>query len=132
MLTALVLTLGLAADPTMMTLARGPASAIDEAQQVVARTEAEWDALWAEHAGREPRPEVDFSTDMVAAVFLGTRPTAGFGAEILGARTDGDTLVIEWVERRPARGELVGQILTSPFHIVTLPRHAGPVRFQKQ
>jgi hypothetical protein len=41
-------------------------------------------------------------------------------------------LVIEYVERRPDPGGIVAQFLTSPFHIVKLPRHTGPVQFQKR
>jgi len=132
MFMAFVLLLTLAADPAVTIIASGPASGVGEARQVTARTDSEWAALWTSHAGESSRPAVDFSTGMVAAVFLGTRPTSGFAVEVLGAHTEDGTLVIEYVERRPGRGGLVGQVLTSPFQIVRLPRHEGEVRFQKQ
>ena len=75
---------------------------------------------------------MDFSKHAVAAVFLGTRMTGGFSVEIVGTRRDGDTLAIEYAERRPDSDAIVAQVLTSPFHIVTVPRHQGPVRFQKR
>lgn len=124
--------LALAADPGLATVARGPMSGVARSQQIVARTEAEWAALWKSHAGAQPAPTVDLSTDMVLAVFLGTRPTAGFSVEIVGTRRDADALVIEYVEQRPGRDAIAAQVLTSPFHIVTLPRYAGPVRFEKR
>jgi hypothetical protein len=132
MLTALILMLTLAADPALTTIARGPASAVDEAREATALTEVDWEALWTAHAGRAPLPEVDFSTEMVVAVFLGTRPTGGFGVEIIGAHTENGALVVEYVERRPGRGGFVAQVLTTPFHIVKVPRHEGAVRFLKQ
>jgi hypothetical protein len=67
---------------------------------------------------------------MVAAVFLGARPTGGYGVEITGTRRDGDTLVVEFVERRPGPDAIVTQALTAPYHIVTLPRHEGAVVFR--
>jgi hypothetical protein len=66
---------------------------------------------------------------MVVGVFLGTKPSTGYEVEIVGARVDGETLVVEYVQRQPKRGMMAAQILTEPFHLVTLPRHAGQVRF---
>ena len=34
-------------------------------------------------------------------------------------------------ERRPARGDVSAQVLTSPAHIVALPKMAGSIRFEK-
>jgi hypothetical protein len=112
-------------------VAQGLNSGIDDTRAVVVRSQAEWDALWKSHAGVQPAPSVDFARELVAAVFLGTRPTAGFTAEITGYRRDGSALIVEYVERGPAADGLVAQVLTSPFHIVKLPRFDGPVRFQK-
>ena len=74
-------------------------------------------------------PAVDFATKMVVGVFLGTKPTAGYGVEIVGVKTDGDALVVEYTERPPGRGTMAAQILTQPFHMVSVPRHEGTVRF---
>ncbi len=112
------------------TVAQGPSSGVEEPRQVVVRSPAEWDTLWKAHAGPQTAPAVDFSTSMVAAVFLGTRPSGGFRAEIVGVRRENDALVVEYVERRPAADAIVTQVLTSPFHIVTLPRFGGPIRFR--
>ena len=115
----------------MAIVAQGPASAVDSPREVVVRTLPEWEALWKSHAGPQPAPVVDFSTNLVAAVFLGTRPTAGFSVDILATRRENDALVVEYVERAPAPDAIVAQILTSPFHVVKLPRFDGPVRFRK-
>ena len=53
-------------------------SGIDTPQQTVARTAAEFEALWKKHAPGQTVPTVDFTKQMVLAVFLGTRPTGGF------------------------------------------------------
>lgn len=119
-------------DPSgLRTVSRETMSRVDEPREVVIRTLEEWTALWRAHAGDAPAPTVDFATSTVVAVFLGTRPTAGFHVEITGARRDDVGWVVEWSERRPARGDVTAQILTSPAHIVAMPKAAGAIRFEK-
>ena len=117
--------------PPVATVGEGSSSGIDEPNTVIVRSAAEWDALWNSHAGPQPAPAVDFSLNVVAAAFLGIRPTAGYRVEIVGTRRENDALVVEYVERRPAADAIVLQVLTSPFHIVTLPRFNGPIRFRR-
>jgi hypothetical protein len=38
---------------------------------------------------------------------------------------------VEYRERRPPPGTLVAQVLTSPFHLVRVPRQTGPVEFRR-
>lgn len=129
LLLAVVVQAGPAPSP-IATVARGD-SGIEDAREAVARTAEEWAKLWPEHAGNKPAPRIDFATRMVVAVFLGTRPSAGYAVEITGTRADGAGLVVQWAERRPERGMVAAQILTSPAHIVSVPRVAGPIRFEK-
>lgn len=114
----------------MTTIAQGSSSAIDEARQVVARNVAEWRELWTLHGNPGPLPVVDFSSEMAVAVFLGTRPTGGYAVEVLGYRRDGESVVVEYAERAPDPERLVTQALTAPFHVITMPRHEGAVRFR--
>src|SRR4029453_11878773 len=96
-----IVMLALAADPTITTVMRGPMSAVEDSKQVAARTGGEWTTLWRSHASAQTPPAVDFSTDMVAAVFMGTQPTGGFSVEIVATRREADALIIEYVERQP-------------------------------
>ena len=118
--------------PAMQTISRDSMSNVDAPRQAVARTPAEWATLWRQHAGDKPAPKVDFATATVVAVFLGTRPTAGFQVEIVGTRAEGDALVVQWSERRPAADLVTAQILTSPAHIVAIPKVVGEIRFEKK
>lgn len=120
-----------APSPSVATVAQGSSSSVDEPRQVVARTPAEWEAIWKSHAGAQALPAVDFSTSMVAAVFLGTRPTGGFRVDIEGTRQEAGVLVIDYVERAPGADTIVTQVLTSPFHIVRIPRNDGATRFRR-
>jgi hypothetical protein len=117
--------------PPIATVVEGSSSGFDEPNTVIVRSAAEWGALWKSHAGPQPAPAVDFSMNVVAAVFSGMRPTAGYRVEIVGTRRENDSLVVEYVERRPPADAIVLQVLTSPFHIVTLTRFDGPIRFRR-
>jgi len=66
---------------------------------------------------------------VAAAAFAGQRPMAGCAIEITDAIAErgGVRLIVE--ERAPGPGMLAAQILTSPFHIVSLPRTSGEVRW---
>ena len=97
-----------AAVPTQVTVvSREMMSMVDEPKQAVARSAAEWAGLWRQHAGDKPLPPVDFGSRTVVAVFLGTRPSAGFAADITGVREANGVLVVEWQERRPEQGSCV-------------------------
>ena len=111
------------------TVAKGDASEQQTARQVTVRTAAEWKALWKDHAPTAKMPAVDFSKDMVVGVFLGSKPSAGHDVEIVGVRMEEKDLIVEYVQKQPGRGTLAAQILTEPYHLVSVPRYAGNVRF---
>jgi len=112
-------------------VARGPQSGVATHREMIARTEDEWAALWKSLPLTRPAPKVSFANTMIAAVFLGERPTAGYGVEIVGVKADGEVLVIEYVERRPGDGVSGAQVLTTPFAVAGVPMHQGDVRFVK-
>lgn len=117
--------------PPVQVVARESMSMVDEPKQAVARTAAEWAALWRQHAGEQPLPKVDLATRTVVAVFLGSRSSAGFSVEVTGVRQAGGVLIVEWQERRPERGQVSAQVLTSPGIIATVPKFAGEIKFEK-
>ena len=113
------------------TVHRDGSSGIEDARQVVVRTAGEWTKLWREHGGNQPEPRIDFATRTVIAIFLGTRPSAGYAVEIVGTRADGAGLVVEWREGKPERGMVAAQIMTAPAHIVSVPKVSGPIRVEQ-
>jgi protease stability complex PrcB-like protein len=117
--------------PSIRTVGKGPMSAIDEPRQVAVRSAAEWGTLWKENGANAPLPAVDFSREMVVGVFLGSRPTAGYGVEIVRGIGNAGALVIEYVETRPSRDSVTAQILTSPYHLAAMPKHDGTITFKK-
>jgi len=112
------------------TIAKGDGSRIVEPQRLIARERAAFSAIWAAHAGPEgPEPVVNFDTRMVAAVFAGERPTPGFEVAVTGTRVDGAALHVLVAEQSPDPAMVSAQIIVSPFHIVSLPKHEGEIRF---
>jgi len=115
----------------MVTVAQDLMSGIERPQQVTVQDDTAWASLWRAHAGDGLPPSIDFGTQTVLAVFLGTRTSGGFEVEITGVREDGGVTVVQWVEHRPAPGQVAAMIITSPAHIVAVPRVAGEVRFER-
>lgn len=133
-LTAMMLTFAMQAasqPPAVHVLSREAMSQVEEPGQAVARTAAEFATLWKKHAGDKPAPAVNFRSSMVVAVFLGTRSSAGYQAEIIRTRPAGGTLIVEWQERKPQRGDVSAQVLTSPAVFARLPKFKGEIKFEK-
>ena len=118
-------------DVPIRTVDKGTQSGVDAARTVVARTPEEWTAVWRAHAPEKPAPAVDFTREMIVGVFLGTRPTAGYGVEIAGAREDAGGLVVQYREGSPPRDAMTAQVLTMPYHLVAVPKREGEVKFEK-
>jgi len=118
-----------ASDPQAMTqvyfqtIARGYRSGVRTPLQVVARTEAEWNALLRQHSSIQatplPLPVIDFDKQIVVGLFLGDKPTGGYDVEVMRViQGNNDELVIYHREKSPTAGSLTTQSLTQPFHIV--------------
>jgi hypothetical protein len=117
--------------PAMKTIEKGDHSNMDDAKQVAVRTAAAFKQLWQQHSPDRPLPAVDFSKAMVVGVFLGSRPTAGYTLEIVSAIQANGTLVVRYREAVPPAGTMTAQVITSPFHLVSVPLFAGDVKFEK-
>lgn len=118
--------------PSLRTLDKGTQSNIDDRLTATARSDAEWSALWKKHNYDKPAPQVDFAKEMVVAVFMGSRPSAGFAVEITGADDRDGKLVVRYRESAPGSGAVTAQVLTAPYHIAAIPKSAAVVTFQKE
>ena len=118
--------------PTVRTIEKGDQSNIDDAKQVLVRTEAEWTKLWQQHNADRPRPAVDFSKEMVVGVFMGSRPNAGFSTAVISATAGNGTLIVRYKETKPGPSSVSAQILTFPYHLVAIPKaDVKDVKFEK-
>jgi hypothetical protein len=112
------------------TVASGRSSQIDEPREVVIRTHQEWLAFWKTHS-TQPAPDIDFSKSMIAGIFIGMRPTGGYGVGIVAVRRSGATAVVEYVSSIPDKNQIVIQMLSSPFHLIAIPAGIGKVEFKR-
>lgn len=113
----------------IITVARGALSGIERPRQVAIQDETGWRALWKEHAPEADPPRVDFTTRTVLAVFLGSRMTAGYAVELTGVERGEHEAVVHVKESRPGRDQMLAQVITTPFLIVSVPRLHGSIRF---
>jgi hypothetical protein len=94
--------------------------------QLVARNDAEWQGLATLFGLRPPVPPIDFARQMVVAVGLGERSTGGYAVTILAAEERAGVLYVRYQEHQPRAGDLVIQVITTPYHVRALPRSDAP------
>jgi uncharacterized membrane protein len=113
---------------SVTTIARGDASRVTAPRRLLARTDEEWRALWAIHAGPDAEPPaVDLASVTIAAAFAGDRPSAGYSIEITAADHADSAIRLAVGERGPAPGTVAAAIITSPFHIVAVTGATGEI-----
>ena len=113
------------------TVDKGEQSNVEDARQVVVRTEAEWTKLSQQHSPDRKRPNVDFSKEMVVGVFMGSRSTAGYNISIVSTLVKDGNVLVRYQESTPRPGTMSAQVLTFPYHLVAIPKVAGDVKFEK-
>ncbi len=95
----------------------------------VARNQEEWKTIWRlSTSGRIPppdAPEIDFDRHMVVAVFMGRRNTGGYSVTIESVREVEERVLVRYSTRSPVPGDMVTMAITSPYHIVIVPRIEG-------
>ncbi len=130
---------GAAATPVenaMRVVTEGTQSAIRQPRRVVVRTEDEWKKLWTEHTQRvDPKPAlpaVDWSKEMLLAVFMGERSTGGYRIAVKEAREADGKLVVTVTEQSPGFGGATIQVLTAPYQMVAVKRSSLPVDWKRQ
>jgi hypothetical protein len=83
-----------------------------------------WGAFWVQHEGINPiaPPIVDFTQNVVIAVFAGTRNTGGYSIDVTAVHLSVATYDVTTVEQAPGANCAVPQIITQPFDFVTVPK----------
>jgi hypothetical protein len=99
---------------------------VDRASYRLLRDETDLRTVWNQAYGASltvpPVPHVDFARETLLAVFLGTRPTGGYGIEVRGVTLEGGDLFVDVVVIEPDPGAIVTQALTSPWALVRVLR----------
>src|SRR5258708_16630506 len=117
----------------LRSLEKGSQSFVDDMRQVTAHTADEWNAVWKRHAPDRPAPQVDFSREMVVGIFVGSRSSAGYSVEVVRVEKQAAEpgIIVRYKETVPGRAAVTAQIVTSPYHLVAVPKQDGPVKFAK-
>jgi small ligand-binding sensory domain FIST len=63
-------------------------------------------------------PAVKWKTECAIAVFLGTRPSAGYSVSVQKVVRRGSSIEVTVKERKPAAGDLTAQVITSPYTVI--------------
>jgi len=126
-----------ASDVPFSTIDTGAVSGVTSRDSFVIKDDGEWVGLWKRHTSNQfpgpPIPRVDFSSEMVVAVFAGERGSGGYQIQVDRINDLGNRLVVAVSESYPGSGpgsdsHTMG--MTHPFHIVRLARSSLPVVFQ--
>ncbi|KFI05547.1 hypothetical protein JN27_20910 [Massilia sp. BSC265] len=107
-------------------------SNIETPREVVIKDAAAWSTLWAEHSKtRIAAPEVDFTRNMLVAVFQGSgNPGCGtFDVVHVGSK-DGK-LLVEYEIRDMSPVAICLAAVTQPMRVVSVPKVDAPVEFRK-
>lgn len=106
-------------------LAEGSRSEVTSRVNYLVETPEELARLWDLLQEAPPVPTVDFNTKVVAAVFAGEVPTAGYDIAVTEVEdTDSRVVKIELV--KPDEGCVLAQSLTAPYQVIELPKTSLP------
>jgi hypothetical protein len=121
-------------------LDQGATSGVTTSQNFVLRNATEYASLWTTHRTNwtgpwdppppGPRPAVDWSKEIVVAVFTGPKGTAGYQANILNVTASGNGAVVSFEDVQPGPTCVVFQAVTQPFIFIAMTRVAGTVTFK--
>jgi hypothetical protein len=117
---------------------RTPSIHIEKKNYVIENNQ-DWQSLWNKmdlkelnEVAKPSAPEVDFSKNMVIAIFQGTKSTGGYSIEITKIIETKDALEIYITEKSPGKNCIVTQAFTSPYQIIKIPKINKKVIFKPE
>ena len=126
--------LGASAPVPFTTIEKGffsgwPQGAID----LVIRRPLAWQRTWQVHTSNQfpppPAPAVDFDTETVIAVFMGTQFPSGHEIEIVSIQSDGTQVDVFVTNTVPGPDCITIPVFNHPYHFVRIPKTTLPVVF---
>jgi hypothetical protein len=103
-------------------------SGVHVARNVVVKDEASWAALWAEHAGKDrAAPTVDFTRQMVIAVFLGDLYQPCYNMRFDNVTSDTRQLTLRYTIVPPPMGMMCTMNVATMATLVAVDRSDLPV-----
>lgn len=116
-------------------LAAETQSGIENPQNIVIQSQGKfkelWDSVYKNSLPAPSVPEVDFEKCTIIAVFMGQKPTGGYGINITKIEEYEKSIVVTIKETTPEEGSMLFQVLTSPMHIVKIAKTNKDIVFNK-
>lgn len=114
-------------------LAKTQNSQVPEKDYAVLRSEQEYSGVLSNTDSANLRTiPVNFSNDILIAVFQGQKNTGGYGISIKKITDDGETLTVYVQEISPGGGCMVTMALTSPYSIVKIQKTDKRITFKTE
>jgi len=102
--------------------------------EYVIKDEKEWEKIWnSTYSICTPKPDaptIDFSKDMVIAVYQGEFNTGGYGIEIKQITEGSNSLEVIVEETFPGPNDMVTMAFSQPYHIVKTEKSDKNVTFK--
>ena len=105
---------------------QGSFSSVTKPEEEIVTDAGAWAALWRKIG--QAAPNVDMSRSFAVAVFLGTRPTGGYGVVFLPPSIEQGEIVIAYREKKPSG--MTFEALTQPYAVQLYPKTGLPVRLE--
>ena len=96
----------------------------------VIRTGHEW-REFTNKRGLSWAADIDFNRDMIIAVFLGTRNSAGYVAKFSEIRRTDWTVEVTYAEIQPDVRQMHAQVINTPYALSIIPKTNAPVVFSR-
>ncbi|HEY5072252.1 MAG TPA: protease complex subunit PrcB family protein [Caulobacteraceae bacterium] len=101
----------------------GQYSGDGEREFIVVHSSRQFAVLAASLPAGRALPSFDEAKETALAVYLGQRPTGGYGVRLISAQVEAGVMRVHVAERRPPPDSFTTQALTTPFAIFVF---AGP------
>lgn len=103
------------------------ASGYSEASNLVINDAATWAQVWTQAFCSSPNPclptpVVNFSSTTILAVFSGVKPSSGYRTNVTRVSGMGGGILVDVSSTAPGHNCYEAQIVTYPFHIVSIPK----------
>lgn len=93
--------------------------------------EIEWEMV---HSGMEPVPElpdVNFDKRDLILLMMDTKPTGGYGIDLVSVQAKDEHLTVQYAEQHPGENCFTTQALTRPYKFISIPKSDKEVKFLK-
>jgi hypothetical protein len=115
---------------------QGTYSGIKEPLAQIITNQKDWEDLWKKHVSvlvPQPLvPQIDFDTDVIAAIFSGEKRTSGYRIVVKSIVSSQNDVVVTYQETQPPENSFTLQVLTQPFEMIKISKPVGSVRLVKE